>query len=215
MINKTYAVFGLGKYGRAVASELSRSGADVIAVDMDEAIVEDAIEEIPICKCANVTDPEVIKQLGIADVDVVIIAMATRFESSVMATMLCKDIGVKRIIIKCNNEFHGRVLKKIGADQIIYPELESGTRLAKNLLSSGFVDMFELSDDISIVELDVKPEWVGKSLIELDLRRRYSLNILAIKKNEAVSTIVDPMLPLTEDMELIVMANVSKIEKLK
>ncbi len=215
MINKTYAVFGLGKYGRAVASELSRSGADVIAVDMDEAIVEDAIEEIPICKCANVTDPEVIKQLGIADVDVVIIAMATRFESSVMATMLCKDIGVKRIIIKCDNEFHGRVLKKIGADQIIYPELESGTRLAKNLLSSGFVDMFELSDDISIVELDVKPEWVGKSLIELDLRRRYSLNILAIKKNEAVSTIVDPMLPLTEDMELIVMANVSKIEKLK
>ena len=107
------------------------------------------------------------------------------------------------------------MLKKIGADQIIYPELESGTRLAKNLLSSGFVDMFELSDDISIVELDVKPEWVGKSLIELDLRRRYSLNILAIKKNEAVSTIVDPMLPLTEDMELIVMANVSKIEKLK
>lgn len=215
MINKTYAVFGLGKYGRAVASELSRSGADVIAVDMDEAIVEDAIEEIPICKCANVTDPEVIKQLGIADVDVVIIAMATRFESSVMATMLCKDIGVKRIIIKCDNEFHGRVLKKIGADQIIYPELESGTRLAKNLLSSGFIDVFELSDDISIVELDVKPEWVGKSLIELDLRRRYALNILAIKKNDAVSTLVDPMMPLTEDMELIVMANISKIEKLK
>ena len=104
MINKTYAVFGLGKYGRAVAGELSRSGADVIAVDMDEAIVEDAIEEIPICKCADVTDPEVIKQLGIADVDVVIIAMATRFESSVMATMLCKDIGVKRIIIKCDND---------------------------------------------------------------------------------------------------------------
>lgn len=215
MINKTYAVFGLGKYGRAVASELSRSGADVIAVDMDEAIVEDAIQEIPICKCADVTDPEVIKQLGIADVDVVIIAMATRFESSVMATMLCKDIGVKRIIIKCDNEFHGRVLKKIGADQIIYPELESGTRLAKNLLSSGFVDMFELSDDISIVELDVKPEWVGKSLIELDLRRRYALNILAIRKNDAVSTLVDPMMPLTEDMELIVMANISKIEKLK
>ncbi len=215
MINKTYAVFGLGKYGRAVASELSRSGADVIAVDTDESIVEDAIQEIPICKCADVTDPEVIKQLGIEDVDVVIIAMATRFESSVMATMLCKDMGVKRIIIKCDNEFHGRVLKKIGADQIIYPELESGTRLAKNLLSSGFVDMFELSDDISIVELDVKPEWVGKSLIELDLRRRYSLNILAIKKNDAVSTLVDPMLPLTEDMELIVMANISKIEKLK
>lgn len=215
MINKTYAVFGLGKYGRAVAAELSRSGADVIAVDTDESIVEDAIQEIPICKCADVTDPEVIKQLGIEDVDVVIIAMATRFESSVMATMLCKDMGVKRIIIKCDNEFHGRVLKKIGADQIIYPELESGTRLAKNLLSSGFVDMFELSDDISIVELDVKPEWVGKSLIELDLRRRYSLNILAIKKNDAVSTLVDPMLPLTEDMELIVMANISKIEKLK
>ncbi len=215
MINKTYAVFGLGKYGRAVAGELSRSGADVIAVDMDEAIVEDAIEEIPICKCADVTDPEVIKQLGIADVDVVIIAMATRFESSVMATMLCKDIGVKRIIIKCDNEFHGKVLKKVGASQIIYPELESGTRLAKNLMSSGFVDVVELSKDISIVEMDVKPEWVGKSLIELDLRKRYGVNILAIKKGDIVSTIFDPMMLLEEDMEMIVMANVSKIEKLK
>ena len=215
MINKTYAVFGLGKYGRAVAGELSRSGADVIAVDMDEAIVEDAIEEIPICKCADVTDPEVIKQLGIADVDVVIIAMATRFESSVMATMLCKDIGVKRIIIKCDNEFHGKVLKKVGASQIIYPELESGTRLAKNLMSSGFVDVVELSKDISIVEMDVKPEWVGKSLIELDLRKRYGVNILAIKKGDIVSTIFDPMMLLEEDMEMIVMVNVSKIEKLK
>ena len=215
MINKTYAVFGLGKYGRAVAGELSRSGADVIAVDMDEAIVEDAIEEIPICKCADVTDPEVIKQLGIADVDVVIIAMATRFESSVMATMLCKDIGVKRIIIKCDNEFHGKVLKKVGASQIIYPELESGTRLAKNLMSSGFVDVVELSKDISIVEMDVKPEWVGKSLIELDLRKRYGVNILAIKKGDIVSTIFDPMMLLEEDMEMIVMANVSKIEKIK
>lgn len=215
MINKTYAVFGLGKYGRSVASELAKNGADVIAVDMDETIVEDAIQEIPICKCADVTDPEVIKQLGIEEVDVVIIAMATRFESTIMATMLCKDAGVERIIIKCDDEFHGRVLEKLGANQIIYPELESGTLLAKNLLSSGFVDVFNLSDDISIVEIAVKPEWVGKSLIELDLRKRYSLNILAIKKGEVVSTIFDPMKPLEEDMEMVVMANVSKIEKLK
>ena len=120
-----------------------------------------------------------------------------------------------RIIIKCDNEFHGKVLKKVGASQIIYPELESGTRLAKNLMSSGFVDVVELSKDISIVEMDVKPEWVGKSLIELDLRKRYGVNILAIKKGDIVSTIFDPMMLLEEDMEMIVMANVSKIEKLK
>ena len=149
------------------------------------------------------------------EVDVVIIAMATRFEASVMATMLCKEVGVKTVIIKCDSEFHGNVLKKVGADKVIYPELESGTRLAKNLVSSGFVDVVELSKDISIVEMDVKPEWVGKSLIELDLRKRYGLNILAIKKGNVVSTIFDPMMPLEEDMEMIVMANVSKIEKLK
>ena len=138
---KTYAVFGLGRYGIAVARELVRNGAEVIAVDSEEGIVNAAADELPICKCADVTDPEVIRQLGISNVDVVIVAMATNLEASVMAITLCKEIGVKTVIAKSANEMHQRILKRVGADEVVFPENESGLRLARNLLSSGFVDM--------------------------------------------------------------------------
>ena len=214
MINKTYAVFGLGKYGRAVASELSRSGADVIAVDTDETIVEDAIQEIPICKCADVTDPEVIKQLGIEDVDVVIIAMATRFEASVMATMLCKEAGVKTVIAKCGNEMDCKILSKIGADHVVFPEKESGLRLAKKLVNFGLVDLIELSKDASLFELKVRPEWVGKSLIELNLRKKYGLNVVATFENEEVNTYIVPEKPLDDSMRLIAIGNPENLNKM-
>ncbi|MBQ7980882.1 MAG: TrkA family potassium uptake protein [Oscillospiraceae bacterium] len=132
-MNKTYAVFGLGRYGQAVAKELINHGAEVIAVDIDEEIVNDAVSEIPFCKCADVTDIEVIKQLGIANVDVVIIAMADSLEASVMATMLCKEVGVEKVIVKCGNDMNCRILEKIGADKVVFPEMESGVRLAKIL----------------------------------------------------------------------------------
>lgn len=214
-INKSYAVFGLGRYGRSVAEELVANGAEVIAVDIDENIVNEAISEIPYCKCADVTDAEVIKQLGIANVDVVIIAMATNLEASIMATMLCKEIGVKTVITKCASEMDCKILSKIGADQIVFPESESGIRLAKNILSSGFVDIIELSKDVSIVEIGVKPEWEGKNLLELNLRKKYSINILAIIEDKNISVNIDPEEPLKKSMKLIVIANIAKLNKLK
>lgn len=214
-INKTYAVFGLGRYGIAVANELVSKGAEVIAVDIDEDIVNDVSAEIPYCKCADITDAEVIRQLGIANVDVVIIAMAGRLEASVMATMLCKEIGVKTIIAKCSTEMDCKILSKVGADKVVFPERESGIRLAQNILSSGFIDIMELSDDVSIIELNVKPEWIGKNLIELNLRKKYSINIVAIIQNDDICINIDPEEPLDESMKLIVIANASKINKLK
>ena len=214
-IKKSYAVFGLGRYGRAVAKELVRNGAEVLAVDIDEHIVNEVIDEIPYCKCADVTDAEVIRRLGIANIDVVIIAMADYLEACVMATMLCKEIGVKTVIAKCANEMNCRILSKVGADRVVIPESESGIRMAKNLLSSGFVDMVELSKDISLIELDVKPEWEGKNLIELDLRKKYSMNIVAIVEDTSVCINIDPKRPLNKSMKLIVIANPSKVNKLK
>lgn len=214
-IKQSYAVFGLGRYGKAVAKELVENGAEVLAVDIDENIVNDAITEIPYCKCADVTDADVIKKLGIASVDVVIIAMATSLEASVMATMLCKEIGVKTVIAKCSSEMNYKILSKVGADRVVFPESESGIRLAKNLLSSGFVDMIELSKDVSMIELDVKPEWVGKSLLELNLRKKYSINVVAITQANEVSVTIDPEKPLEKSMKLIVIANVAKLSKLK
>ena len=154
-IHQTYAVLGLGRYGRAIAKELVESGAEVLAVDTDEEIVNEAITDIPFCKCADFTEPEVIKQLGISNMDVVIVATASNLEASVMATMLCKEAGVKTVIAKCADEMHQKILSRIGADRVVFPEKESGTRLAKNLISSGFVDIIELSKDVSMVELDV------------------------------------------------------------
>ena len=214
-LNKTYAVFGLGRYGKAVARELSEDGAEVLAVDVNEEVVNAASMEIPYCKCADVTDPEVINQLGIANVDVVIISMASDLEASVMATMLCKEAGVKTVIVKCSSEMNCKILKKVGADRVVLPENESGIRLAKNLLSSGFMDIIELSKDVSMVELEVKPEWVGKTLIELSLRKKYSINVVAVVQGKAVSTNINPEEPLHPEMKLIVIGNTAKLNKLK
>ena len=214
-IHQTYAVFGLGRYGRAIAKELVDSGAEVLAVDTDEEIVNEASADIPLCKCADITEPEVIKQLGISNIDVVIIATASNLEASVMATMLCKEAGVKTIITKCANEMHQKILSRVGADRVVFPEKESGTRLAKNLLSSGFVDIIELSKDVSMIELDVRPEWIGKTLVDLNLRKKYSINVVAIKQNGDVNIDIDPHTILTDDTNLIVVANVSKLSKLK
>lgn len=213
-MNKTYAVFGLGRYGMAVAKELVKSGADVIAVDCKQSIVDDAAAYIPVCRCADVSDAEVIKQLGISNVDVVIIAMAESLENAVMATMLCKEAGVETVIAKCANEMHMKILSRVGADMAVFPETESGTRLAKNLLSSGFVDMIELSKDVSMVEIDVKPEWQGKTLMALNLRKKYSLNVIAIKRGEKVTIDIDPETVLDESMKLVVIASTKKLEKL-
>ena len=212
---KTYAVFGLGRYGIAVAKELVENGMEVIAVDLEKKIVNDAAAFLPICKCADVMDPEVIDRLGIANIDTVIICMAGNLEASVMAVTLCKEVGVKTVIAKCANEMQQKILLRVGADKVVFPENESGIRLAKNLLSSGFIDMISLSKEISMIEIDVKDEWVGKNLIELDLRKKYSFNIVAIRDGAKVNVTIDPEKPLKKDMTLIVLANTSKLSKFK
>ena len=212
--NKTYAVFGLGRYGRAVARELIDNGREVIAIDGDQTIVNDAAAYLPICKCANVTDAEVISQLGIAEIDTVIICMAGNLEASVMAVTLCKEAGVKTVIAKCANEMHQKILLKVGADKVVFPENESGIRLAKNLLSSGFIDMISLSKDVSMIEIDVRDEWVGKNLIELNLRKKYGFNIVAIKKGGKVNVTINPEQVLDSETTLIVIANTAKLGKL-
>lgn len=214
-MNKTYAVFGLGRYGRAVASELSKGGAEVVAVDIDEEAVNDVAGEIPFSKCADVTDENVLKQLGVRNFDIVIVAMSGNLEGSVMATMLLKQAGVPTVIVKCADEMQKKILSKIGADRVVLPETESGTRLAKNLLSSGFIDVIELSKDVSMVEMEVKNNWIGKSLIELNLRKKYSINVVAIQKKDSVIVDIDPKIPLDDEMKLIVVANPEKIRNIK
>ena len=213
--NKTYAVFGLGRYGLAVARELIENGMEVIAVDAEQKIVNDAAAYLPVCKCADVTDAEVISRLAIGNVDTVIVCMASNLEASVMAVTLCKEAGVKSVIAKCANEIHQKILQRVGADKVVFPENESGIRLAKNLLSSGFIDMISLSKDVSMIEIDVKDEWLGKNLIELNLRKKYGFNVVALKKDQEVSVNINPEQVLDKDTTLIVIANTAKIAKWK
>ncbi|MBR5285494.1 MAG: TrkA family potassium uptake protein [Clostridia bacterium] len=211
---KTYAVFGLGRYGIAVAKELVENGMEIIAVDSDQRIVNDAAAYLPVCKCADVTDAEVISRLGIGNIDTVIVCMAGNLEASVMAVTLCKEAGVKNVIAKCANEMQQKILLRVGADKVVFPEKESGVRLAKNLLSSGFIDMISLSKDVSMVEIDVKEEWCGKNLIELNLRKKYGFNIVALKKGESVTVNINPEQPLDAETTMIVIANTAKLGKL-
>ena len=213
--NKTYAVFGLGRYGTAVAKELVENGMEVIAVDSNQTIVNDVAPYLPVCKCADVTDAEVISRLGIGNIDTVIVSMANNLEASVMAVTLCKEAGVKNVIAKCANEMHQKILLRVGADRVVFPENESGIRLAKNLLTSGFIDTISLSRDVSMVEIDVKEEWYGKNLIELNLRKKYGFNIVALKQGETVNVNINPEQPLDSNTTLIVIANTSKLAKFK
>ena len=212
---KTYAVFGLGRYGTAVAKELVENGMEVIAIDSEQKIVNDVAAYLPVCKCADVTDAEVISRLDIGNIDTVIVCMASNLEARVMAVTLCKEAGVKSVIAKCANEMQQKILLRVGADQVVFPENESGIRLAKNLLSSGFIDMISLSKDVSIVEIDVKIDWCGKNLIELNLRKKYGFNIVAIKKGENINANITPEQVLDAETTLIVIANTSKLGKLK
>lgn len=215
MKKKTYAVFGLGRYGKAVAKELVNNGMEVIAVDGDQNTVNDAAAYLPICKCGDVTDPEVITRLGIAEIDTVVICMAGNLEASVMAVTLCKEAGVKNVIAKCANEMHQKILQRVGADEVVFPENESGVRLAKNLVSSGFIDMIALSEEVAMIEIEVKKEWIGKNLIELNLRKKYAVNIVAMKKGEKVDVNINPEQPLNAETTLIVIANTAKLGKLR
>ena len=232
-INKTYAVFGLGRYGKAVAEELVKNGAEVLGVDVDQDIVDNAVETIPVCKCADITEAEVIKRLGISNMDIVIVSMANNLEASVMAVTLCKEAGVETVIAKCASEMQEKILKRVGADRVVFPERESGIRLGRSLITSGFSEMIELSKEVSmieqiankvgiafqieddILEMDVKTEWIGKTLIELNLRKKYGINVVAARKGNIFLTTIEPTLSLEKGMQLIVIAEISKIQKLK
>ena len=211
---KTYAVFGLGRYGTAVAKELVENGREVMAVDVDPKIVNNAASYLPVCKCADITDAEVIARLDIGSIDTVIICMASNLEASVMAVTLCKEAGVKTVIVKCANEMHQRILRRVGADRVVFPEKEAGMHLAKNLLSAGFIDIISLSSNVSVVEISVKEEWVGKNLLDLGLRRKYGINVVAVRKGEEANVDIDPQQALEREMTLVVIANAEKLKNL-
>ncbi len=212
---RDFVVFGLGKFGRSVAQTLSKNGCDVLAIDTNEEIIQEISEKVTHAVQADVTDSEALHALGIRNFDVAIIAISSNMQSSIMATILAKEIGVPFVIAKAQNEIHKRVLEKVGADKVVFPEREIGVRIANNLISDNFVDYVELSEDYSIVEVAVLRDWIGKSLKELNLRAKFGINVMAIRNVDDIITISPgPNQVLQEDDILIVIGSNIEIQKI-
>lgn len=173
-------------------SHLAEANCDVLAIDDKDDNVQDIAEKVSYAVKADVRDPGILESLGVQNVDVAVIAVAENMEASITATMQVKELGVPFVMAKAMNSLHGRILEKIGADKVIYPEHSMGIRVARNLLSSGFVDMFELSSDFSMAEFKIPREWIGKTLRELKVREKYNINLIGLKHGDKMNMNVAP-----------------------
>lgn len=214
MKDKSFAVIGLGQFGITLAETLAESNCDVLAIDDNGEKIQEVADKVTYAVKADVREPGVLESLGVRNVDVAVIAVAENLEASITATMQAKELGVPFVLAKAMNSLHGRILEKIGADEVIYPEKSMGLRVARNLLSSGFVDIFELSPDFSMAEFAIPGDWVGKCLAELGIREKYHVNIIAVKKGDSVNVNMKPDVPLEEDCLLIAIGKNEDLNRL-
>lgn len=185
--NKQFVIIGLGRFGSSIAKTLYSLGNDVLAIDKDEDIVQEIADSVTHAVQLDATDENALRSLGIRNFDVAVVTIGENIQSSIMATLLVKELGVKYIIAKGHNDLHAKVLKKIGADRVVLPEKDMGIRVAHNLVSANILDYIELSDEYSVMEIQVLDDWTGKTLDALKLRRKYGINVMAIKKGDEVN----------------------------
>lgn len=179
---KQFVIVGLGRFGTSVAKTLIEKGHQVIGVDMVEELVENMSENLTQCVQVDATDEKALASVGIDQVDAAIVAIGDDLEASILVTLILKEMGIKEIIAKATNETHARVLKKLGATRIVFPERDMGIRVANSLSMSEVIEHIELSEDCSIVEMHPPAIFVGKSLKQLDIRANYNLNVVAIRR---------------------------------
>lgn len=184
---KSFAVIGCGRFGSSVARTLYGLGNEVLAVDISEEVIHEISEDVTHAVQADVMDESVLKELGLRNFDVVIVSIGSDIEASIMATLVSKEMGVKRVLAKAQSELHGKVLQKIGADKVIFPERDMGARVAHNLTSKNIIDYIELSPDFSILEISALEAWHEKSLADLRLRNKYGVNVIAIKQGDKIN----------------------------
>lgn len=212
-MKKQFAVFGLGSFGWSVALTLESLGCDVLVVDKSYERIQEISDMVSYAMKADVSDPEVMQTLGGRNLDGAVVAVSENLEASIMATMLSKEMGIPYVLAKAKDHLQGVILERVGADSIVYPEREMGSRVAKNLVSSTFTDWMELSSEYSMAETAVPQKWVGHSLAELKIREKFGLNVVGIIQNEEVKVVLNPQEPLPEDGILIIIGANSVLEK--
>ncbi|MCD1259767.1 TrkA family potassium uptake protein [Paenibacillus athensensis] len=186
-----YAVIGLGRFGSSLSKELIKLGHEVLGIDRDEEKVDEMSAVLTHTVVADSTDEEVLKSLGIRNFDCAVVAIGDDIQASILTAILLKDLGVKQVVAKALSELHGKVLTKIGADRVIFPERDMGIRVAHQLNSPNLLDYIELSKDYTIAELSVPRRLCGKSIKDLDPRAKYGCSVVAINKQSGV--IIAPM----------------------
>ncbi|GEN55478.1 potassium transporter Trk [Halobacillus litoralis] len=190
-MKKEFAVIGLGRFGGSICRELSREGMEVLALDLDEDKVNEYRDIASHAVIADSTDENVLKELGFRNIDHVIVAIGDNIQASMLTTLILKEMGIKMITVKAQNDYHEKILNKIGADQVVHPERDMGKRIAHNIISNNILDYIELSDDHSVVEVKAGSKMGGQTLVDLDIRAEYGCNVVAIKRDKDV--IVSPM----------------------
>lgn len=212
---KSFAVIGCGRFGAAVARTLYGLGNEVLAIDISEEIIKEISDEVTHAVQADVMDETVLKDLGLRNFDVAIVAIGSDIEASIMATLVVKELGIKKVIAKALSDIHGKVLTKIGADKVIFPERDMGVRVAHNLASTNILDFIELSPDYSILEITALKEWEDKSLAQLRLSSKYGINVMAIKRGNTISVSPNGEVVIEKDDILVVIGSTNDIKRVE
>ena len=214
-MRKQYAVFGLGNFGKHLALGLENLGCEVIVVDNSMEKIQEFSDKGSYAMCANIEDPEVIKSLGARNLDGAVIAISENFGTSIMATIMAKEIGIPYVLAKAQSSLHATVLKKVGADAVVHPEKEMGHRIARTMVSGNFADWIELSPDYSLVEIEIPDEWIGKRLVDLQIREKYGINVVGTIENGVVDVTINPQRPFNKNLIVILIGSNEALQKLK
>lgn len=212
---KQFLVVGLGRFGCAVAETLCQKGEEVLGVDRRMDLVEDMKDRITQAVQLDAMDSDALVALGVQDFDVAFVTVGSDIKASGTITMLLKEMGVKQVIAKASDDFHGRMLEKLGADKILFPERDMGRRIAHNLVSGNIVDYLELSPDFSMAEILPEPGWVGKTLKDLDMRSRMGVNVVAIRNGEVLNAMPTMNTVIEANDVILVVTSEENLNKLK
>lgn len=209
--DKQYIVIGCGRFGSSVAKKMCQLGNEVMVIDKDEDSIENIAEQVTHTAIVDVTDERDLKSIGLGNFDVVIVAISSDIRASIMVTIMAKEMGVPKIVCKAKDELQAKVLYKIGADKVVFPERDMGIRLAYNLASENILDQINLDPEYSIMEIVTPTNWVGKTIIELNLRAKYDITVLAVKTTSGLKVMPSPNYKMQEKNILIIIGNTDKI----
>ena len=213
-MSKSFLIIGLGRFGQSTARMLTTLGHEVLAVDKRADRVSAVKDSVLHAVQADTTDERAIAQLGIRNFDCVVICIGDDIRASTLATVLCREMGAKRIVCKAQDDLHKLLLLKTGADAVVQPEVDGGARLARSLVSHGVLDSLDLSDEYSLNEVLVPDTWIGKSLSELTARTRYGVSVVAIRRDGKVRASIDPNAPFRAGDTLYAIGTNKAFEKL-